>query len=122
MFSILIPTWKNLEDLRQCVRSIRENSPHAHQIIVHVDDGSDGSRGWLMSAQLDAAFCETNVGICRAVNEAAQLADHDLIIDETTTCSEQEKTPKSLIYLGVPGLYGTFWDVFKSSSGGAGGN
>ncbi len=34
----------------------------------------------------------------------------------------QEKTPKSLIYLGVPGLYGTFRDIFKSSSGGAGGN
>ena len=35
---------------------------------------------------------------------------------------EQEKTPKSLIYLGVLELYGTLWDVFKSSSGGAGGN
>ena len=30
---------------------------------------------------------------------------------------EQEKTPKSLIYLGVLELYGTLWDVFKSSSG-----
>ena len=32
----------------------------------------------------------------------------------------QRKTPKSLIYLGVLGLYGTFSDVFKSSSGGPG--
>ena len=36
--------------------------------------------------------------------------------------SGQEKTPKSLIYLGVPGLSGTFWDVFILWSGGAGGN
>ena len=80
MFSILIPTWNNLEYLRLCVRSIRQNSAHPHQIIVHVNDGSDGSRGWVMSEQLDATFSETNVGICWAVNEAAQLADHDLIV------------------------------------------
>ena len=80
MFSILIPTWNNLEYLRLCVRSIRQNSAHPHQIIVHVNDGNDGSRGWVMSEQLDATFSETNVGICWAVNEAAQLADHDLIV------------------------------------------
>ena len=80
MFSILIPSWNNLEYLRLCVRSIRENSAHPHQIIVHVNDGSDGSRGWVMSEQLDATFSETNVGICWAVNEAAQLADHELIV------------------------------------------
>ena len=64
MFSILIPSWNNLEYLRLCVRSIRENSAHPHQIIVHVNDGSDGSRGWVMGEQLDATFSETNVGIC----------------------------------------------------------
>lgn len=80
MFSILIPTWNNLEYLRLCVRSIREHSAHAHQIIVHVNDGSDGSREWVMREQLDATFSATNVGICWAVNEAAQLADHDLIV------------------------------------------
>ena len=80
MFSILIPSWNNLEYLRLCVRSIRENSAHPHQIIVHVNDGSDGSRGWVMGEQLDATFSETNVGICWAVNEAAQLADHELIV------------------------------------------
>ena len=50
MFSILIPNWTNLEYLSLCVRSIRENSAHPHQTIVHVNDGSDGSdgsRGWV---------------------------------------------------------------------------
>jgi glycosyltransferase involved in cell wall biosynthesis len=80
MFSILIPSWNNLEHLRLCVRSIRQNSAHAHQIVVHVNDGSDGSREWVMAEGLDATFSETNVGICWAMNEAAQLADHDLIV------------------------------------------
>ena len=75
MFSILIPNWNNLDCLSLCVRSIRENSAHPHQTIVH---GNDGSRGWVMREQLDATFSETNVGSCWAVNQAAQLADHDL--------------------------------------------
>ena len=44
MFSILIPSWNNLDYLRLCVDSIRKNSAHAHQVIVHVNDGSDGTR------------------------------------------------------------------------------
>ena len=80
MFSILIPTWNNLDYLRLCVRSIRENSAHRHQIIVHVNDGSDGSREWVTSEKLDATFSDSNVGICWAVNEAAQLASHELIV------------------------------------------
>ncbi len=80
MFSILIPSWNNLEYLRLCVHSIRTNSAQSHQIIVHVNDGSDGTREWLMREGLDATFSEANVGICYAVNEAAQLALHDHIV------------------------------------------
>jgi len=42
--------------------------------------------------------------------------------NEILGTSQTRKTPKSLIYLGVLGLCETSWDVFKSSSGGAGGN
>ena len=80
MFSILIPTWNNLDYLRMVVQSIRRHSAHAHQIIVHVNDGSDGTREWVMQQQLDATFSTRNVGICLAVNEAAQLAAHDYIV------------------------------------------
>jgi glycosyltransferase involved in cell wall biosynthesis len=80
MFSILIPTWNNLELLKLCVRSIRENSSLAHQIIVHVNDGSDGSLEWVRTQQLSHTHSPQNVGICLAVNEAAMLAQHDYIL------------------------------------------
>jgi len=80
MFSILIPTWNNLELLKLCVRSIRENSSLAHQIIVHVNDGSDGSLEWVRTQQLPHTHSPQNVGICLAVNEAAMLAQHDYIL------------------------------------------
>ena len=80
MFSILLPTWNNLELLKLCVRSIRENSSIAHQIIIHVNDGSDGSLEWVRAQQLDHTHSTHNVGICLAVNEAAMLAQHDYIL------------------------------------------
>ena len=80
MFSILIPTWNNLDYLRLCVDSIRRNSAHAHQVLVHVNDGSDGTRDWVRASGLEATFSETNVGICLAVNEAAMRARHDHIV------------------------------------------
>jgi GT2 family glycosyltransferase len=80
MFSILIPTWNNLDLLKLCVRSIRENSAFTHQIIVHVNDGSDGSLEWVQSQHLDYTHSPQNIGICLAVNEAAIHATQDYIL------------------------------------------
>lgn len=80
MFSILIPTWNNLELLQLCVRSIQQNSAFAHQIIIHVNDGSDGSLAWVREQQLTHTASPDNIGICLAVNEAAMHATHDYIL------------------------------------------
>ena len=53
IFSILIPTWNNLPFLKICVDSIRKNSTYRHQIIVHVNDGSDGTLEWVRQQGLD---------------------------------------------------------------------
>jgi len=80
MFSILIPTWNNLALLQLCVRSIRQNSVNNHQIIIHVNDGSDGTLDWVRAQQLDHTHSPQNVGICLAVNESAMLAKRDYIL------------------------------------------
>ncbi len=80
VFSILIPTWNNLALLQLCVSSIRQNSAHAHQIIVHVNDGSDGTLDWVRAQHLEHTCSPQNVGICLAVNEAAMHARHDYIV------------------------------------------
>ena len=80
MFSILIPTWNNLELLKLCVRSIQQNSTFKHQIIIHVNDGSDGSLAWVREQQFDHTASPDNIGICLAVNEAAMHARMDYIL------------------------------------------
>lgn len=80
MFSILIPTWNNLAHLQLCVDSIRRHSAWPHQVIVHVNDGSDGTADWVRAQGLAATFSDDNIGICLAVNGSAMRADHELIV------------------------------------------
>ncbi len=80
MFSIIIPTWNNLALLKLCVRSIRENSAYPHQIIIHVNDGSDGSLAWVREQGITHSASPDNIGICLAVNESAMHATQDYIL------------------------------------------
>ena len=80
MFSIIIPSWNNLALLQLCIRSIRQHSAYAHQIIVHVNDGSDGTLAWVREQGLTHTCSPGNIGICLAVNEAAMHATQDYIM------------------------------------------
>jgi GT2 family glycosyltransferase len=70
-FSILVPTWNNLAYLRVAIDSVRRHSTYAHQIVVHVNDGSDGTLDWVRQQGLTHTHTPYNAGICLAVNEAA---------------------------------------------------
>jgi len=78
-FSILIPSWNNLPYLKFCVESLRENSSVDHEIILHLNDGSDGSRKWAESEGIPHTQSDQNVGICKALNRASKLATTDYI-------------------------------------------
>ena len=53
MFSIIIPTYNNLSYLQLCLRSIKQNSYRTHEIIVHVNDGSDGTLDFVKKKKLN---------------------------------------------------------------------
>ena len=80
MFSIIIPTWNNLAFAKLCVESIRKNSTYANQVILHVNDGSDGTLEWARKEQIDHTYSPENAGICKAVNEAGGLAKMDYVV------------------------------------------
>ncbi|MCQ2975860.1 MAG: glycosyltransferase [Bacteroidales bacterium] len=68
LFSIFIPTWNNLPYLKLCIDSILKNSSYKHQIIIHVNEGIDGTLDWVKQQNLTYTFSKTNIGICRAMN------------------------------------------------------
>jgi glycosyltransferase involved in cell wall biosynthesis len=80
MFSIVIPSWNNLPYLRLCVESLQRHSTRTHQIIVHVNDGSDGTREWVERGRIEHTASATNVGICYAVTRAAARARADCVL------------------------------------------
>ena len=80
MFSILIPTYNNLEYLKVCINSIRKNSKFNHQIIVHVNEGKDGTLGYIKDSNLEFTFSDQNIGMPKALNKASKLSKKDFIL------------------------------------------
>jgi len=80
MFSIVIPTWNNLPFLQLAVATIRRHSAHAHEILVHVNDGSDGTLAWVREQGIKHTASAANIGICFAVNRAAALATQPFLL------------------------------------------
>ncbi|MCR5014472.1 MAG: glycosyltransferase [Bacteroidales bacterium] len=79
-YSIIIPTWNNLPFLKLCVESIRKNSSETHQIIVHVNEGSDGTLSWVREQGLDYTFSERNIGVCMACNRMRSKVRNEYIV------------------------------------------
>jgi len=80
VFSVVIPTWNNLPYLKLCVGSIRKNSAFPHQIVLHVNDGSDGTVDWAKSQGLAFSHADGNAGVCLAMNAARALVKTDYLL------------------------------------------
>ena len=80
MFSIIIPTFNNLEYLKICINSIKKNSKFDHQIIVHVQEGSDGSIDFLKKNNVEFSYSTENIGMPKALNKASKLSKNDYLI------------------------------------------
>ena len=80
MFSIIIPTWNNLAYVKLCVESIEKNSTIPFEIILHINEGSDGTLQWAKDQNLVFSHTDYNAGICYAVNMASALAKGDYIV------------------------------------------
>jgi glycosyltransferase involved in cell wall biosynthesis len=79
-FSILIPSWNNLPYLQACVQSILVNSQIKHQIIIHVNEGSDGTLQWVKDKGILHTHSLENIGVCNALNSTANLASTNFIL------------------------------------------
>jgi len=91
LFSIVIPSWNNVEFLKMCVASLRKNSRFKHQIIIHLNESNDGSKAWVEQNNLDYSYSEANIGICYAMNIARTLAKTDYLVyfnDDMYACPD----------------------------------
>jgi len=80
MFSIIIPTFNNLDYLKLCLLSLKKNSVFKNEIIIHVNDGSDGSLQYVKENYINYTHSLNNIGLCSAVNIASKKATTNYII------------------------------------------
>ena len=80
MFSILIPSFNNLEYLKTCIDSLKKNSKYTHQIIVHINEGTDGSLEYVKENNFEYTYSENNIGMPKALNKASKLSKFDYIL------------------------------------------
>ena len=80
MFSIVIPTFNNLQYLKNCLSSIKKHSIKNHEIILHVNDGSDGTLEFVNENNYKFTTTKENIGLCSSINKAATLAKTNYIL------------------------------------------
>jgi len=80
-YTLLIPTWNLLDYLKLCIRSIQQNSHYRPQIIIIVNDGSDGTIEWIKNQKgIDYIHSTENIGICYALNACRRLIATDYVV------------------------------------------
>ena len=70
----------NINYLKLCLKSIKNNSKFNHEIIIHVNEGSDGTLDFIKENNYIHTFSEKNIGLCSSVNTAALLATTEFIL------------------------------------------
>ena len=80
MFSIVIPTLNNVNYLKLCIKSIKNNSNFNHELIIHVNQGTDGTIEFLKNEKIKYSHTKYNAGICEGVNLASKLSTTNYIL------------------------------------------
>ncbi len=94
MISIIIPTYNNLDYLKLCLKSLKKNSSLKHEIILHINDGSDGTLQYIKDNGYKYSYSKTNLGLCSAINIAAKLSINKYILyshDDMYFCPEWDE-------------------------------
>ena len=108
--SIIVPTYNNLSFLKFFISSIKKNSKYNHQIILHINDGSDGTLEFAKKEEISFTYSSKNIGLCSSLNKASSLVNTNYILyahDDMFFCknwdvyleNEVKKFPDNLYYL-----------------------
>ena len=80
MISIIIPSYNNLKYLKLCVESLEKNSFYKNEILVHVNEGADGTLEYLNNKNIRFTHSKTNVGLCIACNKISKKSSFEYIL------------------------------------------
>ena len=77
MFSIIIPTYNNINYLKICIDSLNKNSKYNHEIIIHINEGNDGTLEYVKKNNFKYSYSKINEGVCVAFNNLFKSTHHE---------------------------------------------
>ena len=80
MISIIIPSYNNLKYLKLCVESLEKNSFYKNEILVHVNEGMDGTLDYLNNKNIKFTHSKINVGLCVGCNTISKKSSFEYIL------------------------------------------
>ena len=80
MISITIPTFNNVRYLRLCIDSIEKNSHYKNEVLLGINDGSDGTIEFAKQKKLKFTHSAINEGLCVGMNKASKLSSFQYIL------------------------------------------
>ena len=80
MISIIIPSFNNLEYLSLCVDSLQKNSHYKNEILIHINEGSDGTIEFIKQKKLRFTHSRKNIGLCIGCNKISKLSSFQYIL------------------------------------------
>jgi glycosyltransferase involved in cell wall biosynthesis len=94
MFSVIIPTYNNINYLKLCIKSLKQNSKYNHELIFHINEGTDGTLDFLNNTEYKFSYSSNNKGVCVAFNEAVKISTKKYIVlghDDMYFCPEWDE-------------------------------
>jgi len=80
MFSVIVPTYNNINYLKICLDSLKKNSKFDHQVIIHVNEGIDGTLEYVKKNNFIYTYDKKNTGVCVAFNKAVKKSTKKYIV------------------------------------------
>lgn len=123
MISIIIPTYNNFSYLKLCIDSIKKNSFYKNEILLHINEGTDGTLDFTIQNNYKYTHSIKNDGLCIGCNKVAKKSSYELLlyshddmyfcpgwdkilIDEVNTLDTKKFYLSSIMINGDPKLNG----------------
>ena len=80
MISIIIPSFNNLKYLSLCIESLKKNSYFKNEILLHINEGTDGTVEFAIKEKIKFTHSPINDGLCIGCNKVSKLSSFDYIL------------------------------------------
>lgn len=94
MFSIIIPTYNNLDYLKLTIASIKKFTKVRYEILIHVNEGNDGTLQYVKKNKFIYTHSKQNLGLCSSINLITKKAKYNYYLyshDDMFFCPDWDK-------------------------------